>query len=845
MLACWHQGAWGGGSEFAVCAEIGHQGKPDIWNDWVVWHDNRAADGYDIYARNLATGQERRITRSGKACNPSIDNGIIVWQDARGRDCDIYCYDLSTKNENPVYVGYGHQIDPSIHGDLVVWRTGAYPSWPEIWAYSFTQHRAFCVSDTPGNKWSPKVFGDTIVWADHRNDNWDIYGYDLRTNHEFPIATGPNYQREVAIYGATVAYENTVLSGQTSNIGLYDLATGRRTYIPAGKIAGCLDMFGQTVVWGDYRKSYGSDNGGPDAFATDIYLYKIDIGKELLVCDDEAWQHSPAVYADKVVWTNGADAFKLRDIYGSHVPTLIYVDADASGKNTGRSWSDAFTQLQDALAVAAAGDDILVAAGLYTPDKQTGRPTGDPNATFKIAAGISIYGGFPPRGGPWETRAPYIYHTILSGDLLENDAALSSPANMANEPSREDNSYHVVTAVACDKNALLDGVNIIGGNTGGSSTNDFGGAILCQSASPTLVNCTFSNNAAFFGGAVGCYDNSSPIFQNCFFINNVASSGAAVGSHRSSPHISNCKFQRNSAILGGAICNYTGSNPTLIGCAFRENSAESGGAIYNHLLSSPKIVNCILSGNSAQNGGAVYQCSGSITNCTITGNRAQAAGGGLYQCAGLIQNCILWGNTAGIHGPQHYNSNEIIYSCLEGGAAGLGCISSDPGFVSPGYWDLNGTPSNTEDDIWLEGNYHLKSRGWRWHRQTEAWVSDNLTSRCIDAGNPAMAIGAEPASIPKDPGSIHGRNIRLNMGAYGGTAEASMPPHGWAFSGDLNNDGIVTIADLMQWSRNWLTPILQCPGDLDHSGVVNMVDFTFLALDWGASTPWSGHGSAP
>ena len=845
VFACWHQGTCGAWSEFAICTEVGHQGKPDIWSDWVVWHDNRAPHGYDIYAKNLATGEERRITYSGSARNPSIDNGLIVWQDARNRDCDIYCYDLATQAEHPIYIGYGNQVNPSIQGDLIVWRTGKYPCWPEIWAYSLTQHRAFVVSDVPGNKWRPKVYADTIVWADYRNGNWDVYGYDVGMKHEFPIASGPAYQREVAIYGTMVAYQNIHILGETSSIGLCDLATGRRTHIPTGKMAGCLDIFDHTVVWGDYRNSQKPDNTSPVAFGTDIYGYKIDINKEFVVCADDSRQHSPAIYANNVVWTDGADAFKLRDIYGSRISKRIHVDANASGKNNGLSWPDAFSRLQDALAVASAGDDILVAAGLYTPDRQTGQPAGDPNATFKIACEISIYGGFPPGGGLWEMRDPYVYHTVLSGDLLENDTALSSAEDLTNEPSRADNCYHVLTAVACDQAAVLDGVKIVGGNASGSSADDSGGGILCQSGSPTLVNCTFSDNSAFFGGAVGCYNNSRPTLQNCVFVNNAASSGGAVGNHRSSPHIANCRFERNLAVLGGAVCNYTGSDPTLTGCTFSENSAESGGAIYNHLVSSPKIANCIFSGNSAQDGGAVYQCSGSITNCTIIGNRAASIGGGLYQCAGLIQNCIIWGNTAGLRGPQHYDSDAITYSCLEGGAEGLGCISSDPGFVSPGYWDLNGTPSRTDDDTWLEGDYHLKSQGWRWDRQVEAWVSDHLTSRCIDAGSPASAMGAEPISIAEDPDNMHGWNMRLNMGAYGGTAEASMPPHGWALSGDLNNDGFVSGADFMHWSDNWLTAHCQCPGDFDRSGIVDMVDFTFLALDWRASTPWSGRSTAP
>ena len=58
---------------------------------------------------------------------------------------------------------------------------------------------------------------------------------------------------------------------------------------------------------------------------------------------------------------------------------------------------------------------------------------------------------------------------------------------------------------------------------------------------------------------------------------------------------------------------------------------------------------------------------------------------------------------------------------------------------------------------------HLRSKGGRWDPDAGDWVRDGQNSPCIDAGDPADPTGDEP--FP------HGR--RINLGAYGGTAEAS------------------------------------------------------------------------
>ena len=59
------------------------------------------------------------------------------------------------------------------------------------------------------------------------------------------------------------------------------------------------------------------------------------------------------------------------------------------------------------------------------------------------------------------------------------------------------------------------------------------------------------------------------------------------------------------------------------------------------------------------------------------------------------------------------------------------------------------------------GDYHLQSTAGSWHGGT--FSADGADSPCIDAGDPTAPVGAEPAP----------NGGRINLGAYGGTAQAS------------------------------------------------------------------------
>ncbi len=203
-----------------------------------------------------------------------------------------------------------------------------------------------------------------------------------------------------------------------------------------------------------------------------------------------------------------------------------------------------------------------------------------------------------------------------------------------------------------------------------------------------------------------------------------------------------------------------------------------------------------------------------ISNVTVADNIFGIAAYGGAQPD--ISNSIFWNNIYGdLFGCQ------ARYSCVQDGCAGPGNLDINPLFADPN-----------------NGDYHLKSEGWSWDIKRNRWTYDDVTSRCIDAGNPGSPLGNELLSIPDDPNNIWGQNLRINMGAYGGTTEASMPPYDWAILGDLTNDGLVNFEDYAFQAANWLNSADQQPGDLNRDSLIDISDLALLVEDWLRQTTW-------
>ena len=135
-------------------------------------------------------------------------------------------------------------------------------------------------------------------------------------------------------------------------------------------------------------------------------------------------------------------------------------------------------------------------------------------------------------------------------------------------------------------------------------------------------------------------------------------------------------------------------------------------------------------------------------------------------------NCIIWDCPRPVTLTDSSNTQiedrgshiTIKYSDIEGGQNGIS-ISGSHSTVTWGQGNIKADPCFVAAS---SADCHLKSRAGRWDAAGGSWVLDNVTSPCIDAGDPGSPVAFEP--YPN--GGI------INMGAYGGTDEAGKSPSG-------------------------------------------------------------------
>jgi hypothetical protein len=285
-------------------------------------------------------------------------------------------------------------------------------------------------------------------------------------------------------------------------------------------------------------------------------------------------------------------------------------------------------------------------------------------------------------------------------------------------------------------------------------------------------------------------------------------------------------------VLCGVVIFQGDEDPNCLLQGFKIQNYNYGGILGNHTRAA--ISHCIISGNGPCGATVVKDVHGRIANCLIVDNTTFHDCGVLPVVSGCrtlvnctiannlsgveisndgfaatdqitIHNCILWGNQGSQLMERRIGSlpmpEQVEYCLLQKDSTPTtaGAIPAtrswsdtteygDPCFVQLGHWEdaptaraTRGTsvPVATGKKILVAGDYHLRTEGWRWIPQPMHglhWYFDPVTSPAIDAGDPMDDLGEELERVPDDPEGLWGVNHAINLGAYGGTAQASLAP---------------------------------------------------------------------
>ena len=483
------------------------------------------------------------------------------------------------------------------------------------------------------------------------------------------------------------------------------------------------------------------------------------------------------------------------------------ITADANG-------SADYQSIQEAINNSLDGDTIVVRPGTYAEQvgfngrRITVRST-DPDDPTVVAAtvitsdsGHSVYFDFGEGS-----------NSVLDGFTITGHGVFCAGTS----PTISKNVIHDCTGAGIG--GERDAAPIIVGNTITACTQEgiygCGGRIEGNAISRNYAGIAYSlgpirNNTITDNSLEGIYACENTIEDNVI-------SGNSAGLGYCDGLIQNNRIISNGSAGGLYYCD-----GDILGNVIVGNTATSdGGGLFGCYGT---IAHNIIAGNRSEgDGGGLFECSGSVCSNTIVGNIAGGVGGGLSRCGGTVCNNIIAYNEAaqagGIYGPsnQTYNAFWTNTGGNFGGnaVAGTGDAVVNPQFAIEGAWD---------GDVWTDGDYHLKSQVGRWDPEARQWVVDEVTSPCIDAG--------DPGSDASDELWPHGR--RINVGAYGGTAQASWSSSSVGLLADLTADGEVRPDDLVALAGQWLVHEDLLAADLDRNGQVDFFDFVLMAGQWRA-----------
>ena len=310
---------------------------------------------------------------------------------------------------------------------------------------------------------------------------------------------------------------------------------------------------------------------------------------------------------------------------------IYRVTAEATTGGDGSSWEKAIP-LIEALRQAKATDEIWV-KGYKTTALDNIYVA--PEEGFVLPSGVAMYGGFAgtetsrDKRGTGKHKYQMTYLTTLIGDINKNDEANKEQIIYPENPTRTDNSTHVLTL-----------------NIGVTDNNPN------ANSAPTIVS-GFQIGAGNAQGKVTAPDGKG----GGIYVVNKSSRSDDSNAGKRAFQITQCNIANNFAMRGGAIyVDASCTNPlsSISYCGLFNNVAGRRGASDNEGAGiwadgTVTIYNTNINNNT--NGGVRLSATSKIINCSVVANTVSAvdlvnAARTSNNGSGAVYNTVLWHSTA-------------------------------------------------------------------------------------------------------------------------------------------------------------------------------------------------------
>ncbi len=153
-------------TDFAVTLAEFDQQHPAVWGDIVVWADNYFGD-MDIYAADLS---KLTAENAGNAENEIQNNNSA--------GSAVSAVNKLVSTEFAITANESEQTNPDIDRHIVVWQDNRNGDW-DIFGYNLTTRREFQITNESHDQTNPAISGNTVVWEDNREGNLQIFAIVL------------------------------------------------------------------------------------------------------------------------------------------------------------------------------------------------------------------------------------------------------------------------------------------------------------------------------------------------------------------------------------------------------------------------------------------------------------------------------------------------------------------------------------------------------------------------------------------------------------------------------------------------------------------------------------------